>query len=339
MAFTGNQLADFAIMAYEAGTPYWYGTCWYKCTEDLLDKKTTQYPTHYTAARMAKYKQAIQQGKMCADCVGLIKGFFWSLNNTVTTKKANFTACPDYNANDFFNLCREKGDISTIPNIRGLAVWQEGHIGIYIGDGWAIEARGFAYGVQKTEVAKRTWKKWGKLPERLLTYGDAEPQTERHLGDRTLRQGMVGEDVKELQTALILLGISCGSYGADGDFGPDTKRAVVAFQGSRNLEQDGVVGKLTVAALKDAMEPDGSPQESEPVVVEDLPSLKFGAQDSATRGTVAYLQRRLNTLGAELVIDGEFGSKTKQAVMAFQTKEGLTADGVVGPVTWGRLER
>ena len=73
-------------------------------------------------------------------------------------------------------------------------------------------------------------------------------------------------------------------------------------------------------------------------VAPDLPLLKFGIQDRATAGTVAYLQKKLNGYGAGLVVDGDFGNKTKQAVMDFQTRHGLTADGIVGPKTWGALE-
>ena len=50
-----------------------------------------------------------------------------------------------------------------------------------------------------------------------------------------------GEDVKKLQTALGLT--------ADGDFGPMTKNAVVAFQKKKGLYADGIVGKQTWAAL------------------------------------------------------------------------------------------
>lgn len=42
------------------------------------------------------------------------------------------------------------------------------------------------------------------------------------LGDRLLKNGCVGADVKQLQEALIRLGISCGDYGADGEYGPLT---------------------------------------------------------------------------------------------------------------------
>ena len=69
------------------------------------------------------------------------------------------------------------------------------------------------------------------------------------LGLRVLRNGMVGEDVRELQNRLIALGYSCGSYGADGDFGDATERAVRRFQMSNNCAVDGEVGLETLAAL------------------------------------------------------------------------------------------
>ena len=52
---------------------------------------------------------------------------------------------------------------------------------------------------------------------------------------------------------------------------------------------------------------------------------------------VAALQRRLNVLGAELKEDGEFGTGTHAAVMAFQGSKGLRPDGVVGAQTRAAL--
>lgn len=60
-------------------------------------------------------------------------------------------------------------------------------------------------------------------------------------GPRALRMGDKGDDVKALQTAL---GIT-----ADGDFGALTYAAVHSFQAARGLQQDGIVGVATKAAL------------------------------------------------------------------------------------------
>lgn len=225
---------------------------------------------------MATYKKHIAQGLMCADCVGLIKSFFWSAGGTSANKYAS--GCPDTNANGMIKLCNETGAIATMPDIPGLVLWTDGHVGVSIGGGYAIEARGFAYGVVKTRIQDRTWKKWGKL--KLLTYvdGDAEsdePETpvtpvapeQPSTPDapdanpyaeptQKLSRGSKGEGVKWLQWMLTKCGYSVGSCGIDGDFGRDTRSAVLKFQQKR-METDGSAGALTRELLKrDAGEDD-----------------------------------------------------------------------------------
>ena len=113
----------------------------------------------------------IAEKRMAADCVGLIKAFFWSSNGT-TASKYGANSCPDRSANGMFSLCKKTGSIGTIPNTPGLVVWNSGHIGISIDGVWAIEARGFNYGVVKTRIKDRKWTKWGQLPASMLDYVD-----------------------------------------------------------------------------------------------------------------------------------------------------------------------
>ena len=63
----------------------------------------------------------------------------------------------------------------------------------------------------------------------------------------TLRRGSKGSDVSELQKRLKELNFYAGPV--DGSFGPQTLSAVKAFQKSRGLAVDGVVGPKTRAAL------------------------------------------------------------------------------------------
>ena len=80
------------------------------------------------------------------------------------------------------------------------------------------------------------------------------PPAPAALGGRILRNGMEGEDVKELQRLLIELGYSCGSYGIDGDFGDATELAVMNFQKDHPpLDADGEVGPETLASIREAM--------------------------------------------------------------------------------------
>ena len=65
----------------------------------------------------------------------------------------------------------------------------------------------------------------------------------------------------------------------------------------------------------------------------DMPVLKVGSKGDY----VVIAQGRLVVAGYDIVVDGIFGQKTKQAVIQFQKDHGLTPDGVIGPKTWAAL--
>ncbi len=119
------------------------------------------------------------------------------------------------------------------------------------GNWYLIEARGVMYGVVETKLYSRKPDFWG-LMTKYFDYAGIQAQG-LHLGDRTLRNGCEGEDVRQLQTDLIRLGYDCGRWGADGDFGDGTELALKAFQRDHGLEDDGACGKRTVAALQTAL--------------------------------------------------------------------------------------
>lgn len=66
---------------------------------------------------------------------------------------------------------------------------------------------------------------------------------------RQLSKGMDGNDVKTLQAALIANGFSCGTAGADGDFGNATAAALRKFQAKYGLGVDGIAGNATWSKL------------------------------------------------------------------------------------------
>ncbi|BAG16865.1 MULTISPECIES: peptidoglycan-binding domain-containing protein [Streptomyces] len=61
-------------------------------------------------------------------------------------------------------------------------------------------------------------------------------------------QGDTGDRVREIQCLLIFKGFGVGAV--DGDFGPATRTAVVAFQKNRGLDYDGIVGANTWRKLR-----------------------------------------------------------------------------------------
>ncbi|MEV6699613.1 peptidoglycan-binding protein [Streptomyces sp. NPDC051453] len=60
-------------------------------------------------------------------------------------------------------------------------------------------------------------------------------------------------------------------------------------------------------------------------------------QQGQASGCVTELQTLLNAKGASLTVDGDFGSATTTAVKAYQTSQGLTSDGLVGPASKSAL--
>jgi hypothetical protein len=83
---------------------------------------------------------------------------------------------PDIDAKQMIEWCDGQGSIDTMPEIPGLIVHSTGHVGIYIGDGYVIEAMGTRYGVVKTRVANRNWTGWCKSP--YITYVEEAEEEE-----------------------------------------------------------------------------------------------------------------------------------------------------------------
>lgn len=154
-------LVQWAIAAYEADWGYVMGTYGRVLTESLLEAKLQQLPD--AIGPYEDFIRANYLGVRTADCVGLIKGYSWYHVDTGEIRYAT-NGMPDVSADQLYARATEKGSMSTMPEIPGLILHFQGHVGIYIGDGYAIEARGTRYGVVKTKVSSRNWTGWCKNP-------------------------------------------------------------------------------------------------------------------------------------------------------------------------------
>lgn len=144
---------------------------------------------------------------------------------------------------------------------------------------------------------------------------------------RTLTVGMTGNDVYALQERLIELNYLSGV--ADGVFGTETQTALTAFQRNNNLTADGTAGATTLKKLSGSCKA---------ATATAAPSTNGTLREGDSGEGVYNLQARLFELGYYSGrIDGRFGSETTTAVKAFQSANGLGADGIAGKGTMNKL--
>jgi len=185
---------------------------------------------------------------------------------------------------------------------------------------------GFARGYNGTSYAENKYDK--KLADAYAIFATGGARTDNPLP--LLKIGDQGQDVSHLQE---LLGMT-----ADGDFGPGTKAKLVAFQKKAGLYADGIAGRqtwellLAVPPAKVTAKP-ASPASAKPVQTASTAVRSRQPLRQGDRGDdVVYLQQLL-----KLNADGNFGSGTKNAVIAFQKAHKLASDGIVGSGTWQAL--
>lgn len=174
-------LVQWAKNAYSHGWGYVWGTYGEVLTRSLFNAKVEQFPDE--VGGHAAFIEEHWLGGRTADCVGFIKGYGW-FNPDTGKIEYGTNGIPDINADVMYRSATEKGAIDTIPEIPGLAVWHEGHIGIYIGDGQVIHASGTRVGVVQTPIDYSGWTHWLKIP--YITYfenGAADNPNERRIWD------------------------------------------------------------------------------------------------------------------------------------------------------------
>lgn len=151
----------------------------------------TNHPYNKQSLRTSMIKAATED-TFGFDCVCLIKGILWgwsgNKNATYGGAKYAVNGVPDVNADTMIQLCKGVSTSNWDNMLPGEALWTNGHIGIYIGNGLGVECTpSWGNQVQITAVGNigpvqgyptRKWKKHGKLPyiEYNLSTNSSVPQ-------------------------------------------------------------------------------------------------------------------------------------------------------------------
>ena len=332
---TASDMVSYVVNAKNAGWGYVYASQGQLYTPVLAEQwgraNRAGKGYDYFVKRCARWF-----GHTVVDCSGLI----------IEAYRSRIPGYGDKTANTIFSKAVETGAIGTIPEIPGLCVWHQGHIGVYIGNGKVVEAAGTETGVilshLKAPGSIRRWTNWGMMAD--VDYTNAAPISVEEppacwLG-RYLRLAhpyMRGDDILQVQDALQIAGISPGSI--DGIYGPRTQKAVMAFQAAKGLAVDGIVGPDTTRALWGVWitDCDGKPccPGKDPQTDSFELSRLLRIESPFMRGDdVRDVQDALELYGfLPGSTDGIYGPRTHGAVIAFQQAKGLTVDGIVGPHT------
>ena len=189
---------------------------------------------------------------------------------------------------------------SSIPNIHGLGLYQPGHVGVYVGDNMAVDARGDEYGVCYESVWSHGWTQYFKVP------GVSYPDTGwvEFNGDYYYYEN--------------------GEYLADTSKTIDGETYYFASSGKSSTSPSG----SSAAAENTSGNTAGAEAKTEETAQPKASgSLKIGS----TGSDVEKLQKRLTELGYyNGEIDGSFGVNTEAAFKLFQQTAGLYADGIAG---------
>jgi len=140
---------------------YVQGTYGKRLTETILQDKIKQLGD--IVGKHQDYVRKHYIGRRTADCVNLPKSYVWwndTIDEPVYTQKYDKLGDTWLSADGMFKVATVKGTLDSMPELLGILLWKSGHIGVYIGNGQVIEAKGTRYGVVQTPLKGTGATKW-----------------------------------------------------------------------------------------------------------------------------------------------------------------------------------
>lgn len=228
-------------------------------------KENGYYYTQYSGSQRT---QALKWREKCTrvwDCNGMAEGIYELWSGVKIDSKARY---------NYAQWCGVKGSgmIPVSKRVPGAAVfWSNSsassiHHVAYLwkpvvegnpeGDWYIIEAKGVMYGVVKSKLNSRKPNFWG-IMDKYFDYANTiteAPSQATTTAPDGLKYGDEGSDVREMQRKLMRLGYDLPKYGADGEFGSETLKALQNFQQDKGLTVTGVYDAATQAAMAKALD-------------------------------------------------------------------------------------
>mgnify|MGYP002543924428 FL=1 len=206
----------------------------------------------------------------------------------------------------------ETGSVSAgIPNVHGLGLWRPGHVGVYVGNGMEVDARGDEYGVCYEAIGGyNNWTYWFKLAAvSYVTNG-----WESFNGSYYYYEN--GEYIVNTSRTIDGTTYYFDSQGRSSKTPSDTSSSSSSSSSSGSDNSSG-------SSSSSASDSSGNQSSSG-----NAPSVYKNGSSGAE---VKKIQQRLADLGYyNGAIDGNFGDATEEAYKAFQKAAGLTVDGIAG---------
>lgn len=212
MAKSSKEFIKF--LKSKVGTPYVYGAKGLdgKLTLERLNALKAANPGIFTTSYYAMAKRYV--GKVCTDCSGLISWYTGILRGSA----------------GYYSTALVKKPISQLDETMiGWAVYKKGHIGIYIGGGYCIEAKGIHYGTVKSKVSSTRWTHVLKLKDiryPAVTAKEKEAASAQSASTKKIKRTPYEQFVGDVQKAC--------KVKVDYVAGPQTLKRTVTVSKTRN---------------------------------------------------------------------------------------------------------
>ena len=323
---------------------------WNKYARDIDNK----YPEFYNGKKNGYSWCDIFVDWLFIECFGYEKALKMLYQPTKSTGAGCSYSAGFYRAHGAFYRKPQVGDQVFFGDYGN-----EGHTGIVVAvngniittvegntsGGYGVESNGDGVYLKKYNTSTQYIPGFGRPNWEVVSSNVGNEEVTDTVNYPIIKLGSKGSDVKKAQQLLIAKGYSCGTAGADGDFGAGTYNAVKKFQADNGLEADGIVGAKTWAALLKTEQP--KPEQTEPekepeklvettgsTCIVDLPIIRHGDNGFPVIAVQTLLSKHNFNVN---YTDGDFGPDTLAKVKSFQKAKGLTADGIVGRDTWMKL--